>query len=129
MCIPKGSKQKEAAEMYINFLCEPEVAAANADYIGYATPNTAALELLDEEVTGDPVAYPPEEVMEKAEAFGTLPRDASLLMDKLWTDLLSSDENYSRMLVPILLFSALLLSVGINVYRMINKRKRQRFYF
>jgi spermidine/putrescine transport system substrate-binding protein len=128
MCVPKGSKQKQAAEMYINFMCEPEVAAANADYIGYATPNVAALELLDAEVTEDPVAYPPEEVMEKAEPFGTLPRDARLLMDKLWTDLLSSDENYSRMLVPILLFSALILSVGINVYRVMNKRKKQRFY-
>ena len=129
MCIPVGSRQKQAAEMYINFMCEPEVAAANADYIGYATPNTAALELLDAEVTEDPVAYPPEEVMDKAEAFGTLPRDASLLMDTLWTDLLSSDENYSRMLVPILLFSALLLSLGINVYRTVTKRKRQRLYF
>ncbi|MEG1774751.1 MAG: spermidine/putrescine ABC transporter substrate-binding protein, partial [Oscillospiraceae bacterium] len=37
MCIPKGSKQKEAAEMYINFMCEPEVGAATVEYIGYST--------------------------------------------------------------------------------------------
>lgn len=37
MCIPKGSKNKEAAEMYINFMCEPDIAYATADYIGYST--------------------------------------------------------------------------------------------
>ncbi len=129
MCIPVGARQKEAAEMYINFHCEPEIAAANADYIGYATPNTGALELLDEEVVNDPVAYPPDEVLEKAEYFNALPRDASLMMDRMWTDLLSSDENYSRMLVPVLLFGAVVVSVGINIYRIVNKKKRQKFYF
>ena len=33
MCIPASSKQKEAAEMYINFMCEPDIAYANIDYI------------------------------------------------------------------------------------------------
>lgn len=128
-CIPKGSRQKEAAEMYINFLCEPEISAANSDYIGYATPNTEALDLLDEEVTSDPVAYPGEDVIENAEYFGELPHDTSLLMDRLWTELLSNDESYSRLLVPVLLFVAVLVIVAINVYRMIIKKKKQKFYF
>lgn len=48
-----GREEQEAAEMFINFLLEPEVGAANAEYIGYSSPNDAALELMDPEVTGD----------------------------------------------------------------------------
>ena len=44
MCIPKCSQNKELAELYINFMLEPEVAIANAEYICYASPNTAVLE-------------------------------------------------------------------------------------
>lgn len=39
MCIPKGSAQKELAEIYINFMLSEEVAIANAEYICYASPN------------------------------------------------------------------------------------------
>ena len=42
MCIPKGCQNKEGAEAFINFLCRPDVSAANLDYIGYSTPETAA---------------------------------------------------------------------------------------
>ena len=40
MCIPKSSKNPEVAKEYINFMLSEEVAAANAAYIGYASPNT-----------------------------------------------------------------------------------------
>ncbi len=39
MCIPKGSKNKEIAQMYINFMLEEEIAIANAEYTYYASPN------------------------------------------------------------------------------------------
>ena len=39
MCIPKGSRNKEVAEAYINFMLSEEIAVANAEYIGYASPN------------------------------------------------------------------------------------------
>jgi spermidine/putrescine transport system substrate-binding protein len=39
MCIPKGSRNKEVAEVYINFMLSEEIAVANAEYIGYASPN------------------------------------------------------------------------------------------
>lgn len=128
VCIPRGAGNKEAAEMYINFLCEPEVAAANSEYIGYATPNTAALDILDEEITGNPVAYPDAAVLQNTEYFGELPREASLLMDSMWTELLSSDENYSRLLVPVLLMGAIAVSVAINISRMFRKKKQKRYF-
>ncbi|MBE6619755.1 MAG: spermidine/putrescine ABC transporter substrate-binding protein [Ruminococcaceae bacterium] len=39
MCIPTGSRNKDAAEAYINFMLSEEIAVANAEYIGYASPN------------------------------------------------------------------------------------------
>ncbi|WRS28223.1 ABC transporter substrate-binding protein [Oscillospiraceae bacterium MB08-C2-2] len=127
MCIPKGSTNPLAAQMYINFMAEPEISAANGEYIGYAIPNSGALELMDEEVITS-VAYPPEELMDTFEYFNEMPRETNLLMDSMWTQLLSTNEQYSRMLVPMLLLFGILLSVGINVYRMFNKKRRQKKY-
>ena len=50
MCIPATSQNQEAAEMFINFMCEVDVGVANAEYIGYTTPSTAVWEQLDEEL-------------------------------------------------------------------------------
>ena len=61
LCIPKESQKRELAEMYINFMLEPEVGLANTEAIGYSTPNTKVYELLDEETKSDPTAYPDEE--------------------------------------------------------------------
>ena len=44
MCIPRGSRQKTVAEAYINFMLSEEIAVANAEYIGYASPNTLVRE-------------------------------------------------------------------------------------
>jgi len=123
MCIPFGSGQKEAAEMYVNFMLEPAVAAANSEYIGYATPNYAALELLDEDFRNNPIAYPEISGLKKTENFLPLPQEASRLMDRLWTELLSEDDTYNRMLMPVLLFGAALFSVGLNVYRVRSRRR------
>ena len=40
MCIPKGAENKEIAEMYINFMLEPHIGAANSEFVYYASPNT-----------------------------------------------------------------------------------------
>lgn len=90
MCIPKGAKQKEAAEMYINFMCEPEVAYAVADYIGYSTPNSGAYELLDDEVKEDGISYPDEDYLNNhTTIFKNLSDEANLYMQTLWTDVKS----------------------------------------
>ena len=88
MCIPSTAKHKKEAEMFINFLLDPKNAAINADYIGYSIPNTGALELLDEEVTSNPVAYPSEEVLDKSETFIDLGNDIKLY-DRAWIELKS----------------------------------------
>lgn len=83
MVIPKGAKHKEEAEAFINFLCDPENAKVNVEYIGYATPNTSAFELLDEETQEDETVYPPESVLEKCEIFRDLGNDIKLY-DDVW---------------------------------------------
>ena len=40
MCIPINAKNPEIAKAYINFMLSEEAAVANAEYIGYASPNT-----------------------------------------------------------------------------------------
>ncbi len=90
ICIPKGAENKEAAEMYINFLCEAEVAYHNANYIGYSTPNTAAYAMLDDDVKNDGFSYPSAEYLNtKTEVFRNLSTDANQKMQDLWTKIKS----------------------------------------
>lgn len=92
MCIPKGAAQKEAAEMYINFMCEAEVALATAEAVGYSTPNTKAFELLDDAVKNDGISYPDDEyINNNTTVFYNLSDEANNLMQQLWTEMKSSN--------------------------------------
>ena len=80
VCIPKGCRNKEAAEMYINFLNEPDVAYAIADFIGYSTPNQKAYEMLDDEVKNDGISYLDDDyIEEKTTVFCNLSDEANQL--------------------------------------------------
>lgn len=92
MCIPKCAKQKQAAEMYINFMCEPETALAVAEYLGYSTPNSGTYELLDDEIKEDGISYPDDEFLnERCETFRNLSDEANRYMQDLWTEIKSSN--------------------------------------
>lgn len=84
MCIPKGCQNKEAAEAYINFLCDPEISGENLDYLGYSTPISAAKEYMDPDVVASPIAYPTEETLANGSAFINLSAETSQLTDSLW---------------------------------------------
>ena len=84
MCIPTCCQNKEAAELFINFLCEPEIAGGNMEWIGYGTPETAAREYIDPEVVSSPVAYPSDEVLAKGSIFLALPLEVTQRMEELW---------------------------------------------
>ena len=57
--IPKNARHKENAEKFIDFLCTPEVAYMNFDYITYSTPNVPGRELIeDEDIRNSPIAFP-----------------------------------------------------------------------
>ena len=63
------------------------MAKANAEYIGYSTPQTEARKDLDPEVGENPNFYPPESVLAKTEVFMTLPDSINELQDELWRQL------------------------------------------
>lgn len=73
MCIPTCSKNKENAEKFINFMLSPEVAAANFEYLNYATPNQVAFdEYLDEDVKNNEFIFPSDEYLDKCYVFANV---------------------------------------------------------
>ncbi|MGN0687196.1 MAG: ABC transporter substrate-binding protein [Oscillospiraceae bacterium] len=125
MCIPVGAKQKEAAEMYINFMCEPDIAYANIDYICYSTPHSAVYEMLDEETRNDPVSYPDSEfIANNTTIFVNLSDEANAQMQTLWTEMKSAQpDNANRWLVPIFLLICISATIGILIRRHIKNKK------
>ncbi len=122
VCIPKGSRHKAAAEAYINFLCDPEIAAANVDYIGYSTPESAAKKLLPKEVVDNPIFYPDQKILDRSEIFTNLPDDTNRLLDTLWAEVKMGGPGQTATLVAVLAVF-LLVYLGILLYK---RRKRKR---
>lgn len=82
--ILKNTKVKKEAEMFINYMLEPEVAKKNAQ-LGYATVNSEALKLLPEEISTDTRIYPTEDILSKSEYFDyNQDRDAKYA--EIWTE-------------------------------------------
>jgi spermidine/putrescine transport system substrate-binding protein len=88
-CIPKNAPDQESAEAFINYMCRPEVMAANAAYDTYAPPSTAARALM-EELGESELVFPPETVRQRCEIYQNLPQDALDLDDSEWLRLKAS---------------------------------------
>ena len=86
MCIPTCAKEKEAAETFINFLCDPEICGQNLDFLGYSATETAAKEYMDPEMASSDIAYPSEETLAAGTTFSYLPEETSRLMEKLFME-------------------------------------------
>ena len=84
MCIPKCAQQKEAAELFINFMCDPQIAAGNMDWIAYSTPIPEAREYMDPELANSPVSYPSDEVLQFGTSYDYLPPSVSRYMESLF---------------------------------------------
>ena len=84
MCIPSCAKEKEAAELFINFLCDPEIAGANMDWICYGTPISAAKEYMDPDTVSDPVSYPSDEILANGSSYAYLPEDITRYVESLF---------------------------------------------
>jgi len=69
MVIPVTSKHQEEAEKFINFMCRPDIAKKNAEYIGYSTANVEAQKLLEDEVKNNPLRYPDLSTLDNMEIF------------------------------------------------------------
>lgn len=88
--IPKNAKHKENAEAFINFLCRPDIAKMNFDYITYSTPNTAARELIeDPAIRNSKIAFPDASELERCETFQFLDDKNDAIYNKLWREIKS----------------------------------------
>lgn len=123
VCVLKDSKNKEAAELYINFLLDPQIAKANAEYMYYASPNTAVIE--DEEYLSfldelHPNAF---EILyadvENCDSFTNLSQDTKDYMADKWTSLGAAITEESNNIGVYIL--CIIILIGIVVYVVVQK--------
>ncbi|MBE6598843.1 MAG: extracellular solute-binding protein, partial [Ruminococcaceae bacterium] len=88
LCIPENAQNYEAALMYINFMLEPEVALANAEYICYASPNTAVVSNPDYTFYQNEVLYPKAGTEPTTQYFHDIPQEIRSYYEKLWEEVL-----------------------------------------
>ncbi len=135
--IPSNAENKEAAEAWINFMCEPEIALLNFEYILYASPNTGVKELIeDEELLNSQALYPSDEVLERCAVYEYLGEDGDAMYDKYWTlvgaassEVEEAEEESGISLFVILNLVGIVLIVVLlvswNIVSVIRERKRK----
>jgi len=85
--IPKNCRNKKNAEAFINFMCKPEIALKNFEYITYSTPNMAAREMIeDEDIKNSPIAFPEQSVLDRCETFKYLGEEIESLYIEKWNE-------------------------------------------
>jgi spermidine/putrescine transport system permease protein len=84
--IPKDSKNKKAAELFMNFILEPEVSIEISQEFPYANPNKAAQALMEKEMLEDIAVYPPAEAVKKGEHLKDI-GSASEIFDTIWSEI------------------------------------------
>lgn len=83
MCIPKCSKNKKNAEAFINFMEDPKVAAANCQYLNYATPNQEAYDkYLDDDIKNNKLIFPSDDYLDKCYVFSNVSDDVYSYMQE-----------------------------------------------
>lgn len=88
--IPKNAENKENAEKFINFLCRPEIALMNFEYITYSTPNIEAWKLIeDEAIRNSEIAFPDLSKYDNLETFQYLGTEADQTYGELWNQVKS----------------------------------------
>ncbi|MBK5281410.1 MAG: spermidine/putrescine ABC transporter substrate-binding protein, partial [Nitrospiraceae bacterium] len=78
MCIPKDAPHKYTAEVFMNYILQPEVSAAISNLVVYASPNEKAEEFINPDILGDPAVYPTKEVLDKLTFLQELGADTEL---------------------------------------------------
>ena len=126
MCIPATSEHQEAAEMFINFMCETDIGKANAEYIGYTTPMECVREVLDEDLADSEIAFPPEEIEAKEKVFTALSDDVNSELDIKWSEMKSYNEGGSGYLFLLLLLAMVALAC-FNIWRKVRRRSRNMY--
>lgn len=89
--ILKDAPNKENAEKFIDFMCRPDIALLNFEYITYSTPNESAKELIeDEEIRNSSIAFPDLSRYDNLETFRYLGEEGDALYNELWKEVKSN---------------------------------------
>ena len=124
MCIPSSTQNKKGAEAFINFMLEPEVALANAEYIYYATANKTVIESGEFSLSDSEAVYP-EEGSIVVQQFHNLPNDTLQYMNTLWMKVKGENNAHG---IYITFFAVLALIVLVIVLTVLHKRKMKKYY-
>lgn len=85
LAVPVDSENPYTAMVFINYLQYPEIAAQNAEWVGYASPNAAAKALIDPDILANEGIYPTAEVSQRLQWIEDV-GDALGLYDRIWTE-------------------------------------------
>ncbi len=83
--IPADAKNVAEAHEFINFMMRPEVAAANTNFVSYASGNIAARALVDPAILNDPGIYPDEATFKRLFTNTAYDERAQRTVTRLWT--------------------------------------------
>ena len=84
MCIPNCAENKTEAELFIDFMCRPEISGANMDYICYGSPIDGARDYMEEYLADSPVVYPDEQVLANGTSYAFLPEEITRFVENLF---------------------------------------------
>ncbi len=87
--IPKNARNRENAEKWLDFLCRPDIAMKNFEYITYSTPNKAVYDMLDDDMKNNKAVFPDDSQLENSEVYQYLGEDADATYDELWKEVKS----------------------------------------
>ncbi|MGE5628314.1 MAG: extracellular solute-binding protein [Solirubrobacterales bacterium] len=85
LVIPKDANNVKAAELFINFLMDPEISAEISHYFPYGNPNTAAYNYIDQSIMEDKAVYPLESDLKNGEYLKDI-GDSVTLFDTIWSE-------------------------------------------
>ena len=89
--IPKNAKHVEDAHAFIDYMCRPDVAALNCEYLTYSTPNTGARDYIeDEEVRDSDIIFPEPILTPGMETYSYLGEEMDKAYSELWIQLKSA---------------------------------------
>ena len=132
MCIPTCCENKEAAETFINFLCDPEIAGGNMDWICYSTPLSEESGVkdymeLDEEM--EAINYPDDSFLDKGTSYLPLPRETTRYVDGLFMKVrngISLEGDSGSDVVLWVVVAAVVLAAGTAAWLLVKKRKKKK---
>lgn len=120
MCIPKGTQNKKAAELFINFMLETEIALANAETVGYASPNKTVIENPNYSLKDSKAVYPDFSQI-KTQYFHNLSQESLDLMTELWGEVKNSGGSVNYLYIG---FAAGACTVGLVIVIQAVKKKK-----